>query len=163
MDVLERQIAALAAAVAQLELALRESQEPAHALGASLTRMGEYFNHFRTGVEADAPAALLLDSCRQAQRELEGCMVSLQFYDRMNQHLSHLRDFMSGLTVVMAESVIGGDAGESWEHLRSKLRTRLISQAQRDLLDLILRPAQGQFVPRAARPQHAEPGSVELF
>ena len=163
MDSLERQIAALAAAVAQLELALRESQEPAHALGASLTRMGEYFNHFRTGVEADAPAALLLDSCRQAQRELESCLVSLQFYDRMNQHLSHLRDFMSSLTVVMAEGATGSGADEAWEQLRSKLRLRLISQAQRDLLDLILRPARGEFVPRAARAQHADPGSVELF
>ena len=95
MDALERQVAALAAAVAQLELALRESQEPAHALGDSLTRLGQYFSHFRTGVEADAPAAVLLESCGQAQQELESCMVSLQFYDRMNQHLSHLRDGMA--------------------------------------------------------------------
>lgn len=162
MEPLEQQIASLAAAVAQLDLALRESETPAREAGESLTRLSAGIERIRTAAATDGPMDSLLDDCRLAQLDLGACLENLQFYDRMNQHLSHVRDFMSGMTVAMAGM---GDHEnlEAWERLRVKLRQRLISQAQRDLLDLILRPAETEFTPRAQRQKHADPGSVELF
>jgi len=163
MELLEQQVASLAAAVAQLELALRESAGPAHATGEALVRLGAGVGRIRAAAAGTGGVGGLLDDCRQLQLDVDACIEHLQFYDRMSQHLSHVRDFMSGATVALAGHGGPAQSVEAWELLRVKLRQRLISQPQRDLLDMMLRPVGGTAAPREPRPQHAEPGSVELF
>jgi len=146
----ERQVASLAAAVSQLELALRESRGPVLVLGDALGRLGD-------GLSSHASAAEL-------QREVSNCLEALQFYDRMTQHLSHVRDFISSMTSLMDQALSGAEDEAVWDALRERLRERLISDAQRELLDLLAPPATGPIVaPGALPPPHADPGSIELF
>jgi hypothetical protein len=145
--------ASMSTAAAQLELAMRESQAPVGELAASLERMGDALAHLRAGLGTTADDHLK-SSCRDLQHELFGCMQSLQFYDRMVQHLAHLRDSM-------AAGPHG--AGADW---REKLRARLLSDAQREAFDLLLpQPAAaGAAVARGQEPHKAgREGSVELF
>jgi len=138
----------LAVAVSQLELALRESQGPLQRLTDSIVRIDQIAR------DAGTP---------QLGRELAVCLEQLQFYDRMTQHLSHLRDFMSNMTVAIESGTRDGHSEADWERMRNRFRERLISDAQRGLLDLIAPAADARAPGCAPQPRHAEPGSIELF
>jgi len=147
----EQQVASLlAAAVSQLELALRESQGPADQLGAAIASIS-------AGVDANM-------SKLELKREVSQCIEALQFYDRMTQHLSHIQNFISGMTAAIDSAMRGEEDQMAWDQLRVRLRQRLISDPQRELLDLLVAPTQGHpAASRAAQERHADPGSIELF
>lgn len=144
----EHDAASMSAAAAQIEVAMRESQAPVGELAAALERMGGQIAHLRTELSATSDEYLMAD-CRTLQDELYSCMQALQFYDRMVQHLSHLRDGMA--------AAAGGEGG--W---RERVRSRLLSDAQRQAFDLLLPETAGK--PGAAAPARAAvEGTVELF
>jgi hypothetical protein len=98
------------------------------------------------------------------EKEINSTITHLQFYDRMVQHLSHVQDYLSGAAGELANGADAADA-QVWSALCGKLRTRLISQAQRELLDAVLPPSEGgiQANSQRARDEHAAQGTVELF
>lgn len=149
---------ALAAAVSQIELALREAHVPVEKLGGLIERMS------RTVGEVGHAATPGSDTARTVERleaELFAGIQELQFFDRMVQHLSHVQDYLTSVANELASTAErGSERTEAWEELRTRLRTRLISDAQRELLDMVLMPALGLTV---AEPDHASQGSVELF
>ena len=123
-------------AAAQIDLAIREAQAPVEALGLAIANLSACARH------ADRP---------EIDREISACVESLQFFDRLTQHLSHVRDLL-----------IDGSADRTvqdpslWQERCRQIRSRLISQAQRDLFDLLVGPCP---TPVAAD----EAGSIELF
>jgi hypothetical protein len=90
---------AVVAAIAQIGLALRESQQPVEELGAVLAHMADTLGALRSapfveqGQDALAAATSrgLID---QLQIDLFAGVQRLQFYDRMVQHLSHLQGYL---------------------------------------------------------------------
>jgi hypothetical protein len=145
----EQPVIALAAVVSQLDLALRESRAPVQELGEAIARLS-------AGLEAPQDRM-------QLRREISQCLESLQFYDRLTQHVSHLLDFISDMTAMMDSATRGEESAMSWTELRARLRRRLISDQQRDLLDLLLPPPNQSPLPRPEPESHADPGSIELF
>jgi hypothetical protein len=160
---------AIAAAVAQIELAVREVQPAVEELGTLIDHMAGGVSELRTARPRDAdPEAISVfpDEFDRAvsglQQHVHGSITQLQFYDRLVQHLTHVQDFLAGVAGQLANATEG--EGDVWGALRDKLRVRLISQAQRELLDAVLPPPEGaQFNSRQAREEHAAQGTVELF
>jgi hypothetical protein len=138
----ERHAAALAA---QIELSLRESAVQVEGLAAALGRMSARLVALKAGAEAPGGWSGLSE-------ELNTCMLHLQFYDRMVQHLTHLRDFLLSVAD-------GGDDAE----VVQRLRQHLVSNAQRELLDLLLPSAQGASAGRDAPRPAAPADDIELF
>jgi hypothetical protein len=160
---------AIAAAVAQIELAVREVQPAVEQLGTLIDHMAGGLSELRAARPRDAdPEAISVfpDEFDHAvsglQQHVHGSITQLQFYDRLVQHLTHVQDFLAGVAGQLANASDG--EGDAWGVLRDKLRVRLISQAQRELLDAVLPPPEGaQFNSRQAREEHAAQGTVELF
>jgi len=160
---------AVAAAVAQIELAVREVHPAVEQLGALIDHLAGGLGELRSSrPRAANPEAISVfpDEFDRAvtdlQRHVNASITHLQFYDRLVQHLTHIQDFLSGAAGQLASDT--DEAGDVWGVLRNKLRTRLISQAQRELLDAVLPPPGGaQFNSRQAREEHAAQGTVELF
>jgi hypothetical protein len=160
---------AVAAAVAQIELAVREVQPAVEQLGTLIEHLATGLGELRAvrprNPDPEAISVFPDESDRVAarlQKDLHGSITQLQFYDRLVQHLSHVQDFLSGTAGQLAS--VGESEGEVWGVLRHKLRSRLISEAQRELLDAVLPPPEGaQFNSRQAREEHAAQGTVELF
>jgi hypothetical protein len=159
----------VAAAVAQMELAVREVRPAVEQLGALIDALATGLGQLRTArLRNSAPedVAVFPDSADRLIQELEksvrGSITQLQFYDRLVQHMSHLQDFLSGVAGNLAND-LDGDAN-ALELLRAKLRVRLISEAQRELLDAVLPPPEGaRSNSQQARDEHAAQGTVELF
>ena len=159
---------AIAASVAQMDLAVREVRPAVEQLGELISSMSNGLADLRRARprtfdpqmiavfpdEFDRTVAML-------EKQVHSSITQLQFYDRLVQHMKHLEDFLSGVAGELA-----GDAAndEVWEALRGRLRVRLISAAQRELLDVVLPPPAGPHMnSRQAREEHAALGTIELF
>ncbi len=170
---------AIAAATSQIDLALREAQGPVEALGATLERITEHMEALRSQFAlhlqhcTDAHGTLEMDLSMQAlSREMAMAVQSMQFYDRMFQHLSHVHDYLSGSAATLASAgevpetslAEEQDAERRWESLRERLFSRLLSDAQRQVLDIVLPPRQWDKSRRGtAKPMHVTAGDIELF
>ncbi|MGH8219274.1 MAG: hypothetical protein ACREUT_12045 [Steroidobacteraceae bacterium] len=96
--------ASLESVAARLAHAMHESHGPVDRMGAALERMmralaraARALERLRAGDAAaggfQASAAALddLDECREAlERDIAACIESLQFHDRLMQHLAHV-------------------------------------------------------------------------
>jgi hypothetical protein len=162
---------ALAAAVTQIELALLEARTPVEQLGLLTERMANALGSLRM---ARAPGCAAGPHCASAgeeessiaqlQTDLYDSIQQLQFYDRMVQHLSHIQDYLSCVANQLASVAESGATVDTWDGLRAKLRKRLISDAQRTLLDLVLPPPAGTpSAQQTALTERACQGDIELF
>ena len=134
---------AAATAAALIELALSESLRPVAELGEALARVN---------VAASA-------GTRPAARDLEVCVESLQFHDRLVQQLSQVRDLLAAVAATgSADAAPGGR--QSWPVLMENLRARFTSESHRILFNLLMPDSDGHS---HAPSLHASEGSVELF
>jgi hypothetical protein len=163
---------AIAAAIAQIELAVREVQTPVAELGLLIDQMSTGLGGLRSDrrrVANPDVVAVFPDEFDRAvdklQKHVNGSITHLQFYDRLVQHLKHVQDFLSGTASELASrSACDPQEADFWNGLRDRLRTRLISQSQRQLLDAMLPPPDGvNLSSEQARDECAAQGSVELF
>ncbi len=163
---------ALGAAITQIELALREAHPPVGTLGTLIDRMGKTLGALRTARYREMATGSTIGFCdemessiEQLQKDLSGGIRQLQFYDRMVQHLSHVQDYLFSMANQLAsEAASGGVKEEAWDTLRERLHARLISDAQRELLDIVLPPSPAvRAARRVERGEHSPHGSVELF
>jgi hypothetical protein len=161
---------ALAAGITQIELALREAHPSVEKLGQLIQRMAETLGELRTLESAQGGSNPRAASCADVERTIEQLQADLyagirelQFYDRTVQHLSRIQDYLLSVANQLASDTDCGAAAEVWDELGARLRTSLISDAQRELLDLVLTPPPGAHTARVARAEHASQGSIELF
>ena len=162
---------ALAAGIMQIELALREAHPSVEKLGQLIERMAGTLGELRTCESAPRVSNPGAASCGDIERTIEQLQADLyagirelQFYDRTVQHLSRVQDYLFSVANQLASDAECGVAAEVWDELGARLRTSLISDAQRELLDLVLTPPPGAHAAeRVARAEHASQGSVELF
>ena len=163
---------AIAAAVAQIDLAVREVKTPVEELGLLIDQMSTGLGTLRTArrrsVNPDVVAVFPDEFDRavdKLQKQVNGSITQLQFYDRLVQHLKHVQDYLSAAAGELASrSTEDPQALDIWNGLRDRLRTRLISEAQRQLLEVMLPPPEGaDFDTGQARDELAAQGSVELF
>ncbi len=160
---------ALLAAIAQIGLALRESQGPVAELGSLLSTLAKSLGTLRSaqltqnGGEA-VPVAAAQGVIEQVQADVFRGIEQLQFYDRMVQHLSHLQDYLIAVANELGPLRTPDMQPEDWKELHAKLRKRLISDEQRGLLDLFLSPQTAiRVTAQAVRADYSAPGSTELF
>lgn len=156
----------LVAAAAQIGVALQESQQPVAELGALLGQIHLTSQALRELVLPAVDAASATKACRlveQLQSDVFRGVGQLQFYDRMVQHLQQLQDYLLHAAEQMMAAPPAMDR-DSWRQLNLRLRDRLISDAQRALLDLYLeRTPDGGPVRTGPPAQLASPDSLELF
>jgi hypothetical protein len=167
---------AIAAATSQVELALKEAEWPVDQLGSNVSRLSAELDELRAALrlhEGRGGDPVVTQDLARAiaamQGEVTSAIQQLQFYDRMFQHLSHVRDYMAAVAVRQGAHAQDEESGTNvatrnqpdWEKMRQRLHARLVSEPQRELLDLMLPPSSAA---RAfERRDRAAAGSIELF
>ena len=139
----------LGAASDQIGLALLESHVEVEALGSSLERLSALLSQISQRPEAAAElTAMRAEICK--------AIIGLQFYDRMAQHLSHVRGYLDG-TVEQLQSADG-----EFDTLNRRLADRLLTDTHRIHLG---RNVTTEFLARAAcaTGARANKGDIDLF
>lgn len=108
----------LDAASEQIGLALLDSHSAVERLGDSLERLAALLAKDLAGPDAAREIAEL-------RAEMARAVTGLQFYDRMTQHLSHVREYLAG-TVDQLSSAAG-----TFEDVNKRLADRLLSDTHR--------------------------------
>ncbi len=176
----QAEASAIAAAATQIELALHEAHEPVEDLGLLIGQISTTLAELREArgrtdaVPGEpAPGVCEVDAAiTRLEAALHGSIERLQFYDSMVQHLSHVRDYLAGVATQLTHAGPGAEPAPaaqgprdaaSWEKLRHQLRTRLLSDSQRELLDLVMPGTRGARPAGEAGASRAADGNVELF
>jgi hypothetical protein len=161
-------------AVWQLALAMRESDGAVERLGSAIERMSaaqpaiEAMRQ-RLGVAGDDPQASAdIALCMQRMlEELSICVENIQFYDRMVQHLGHLKHYLASISGVHAAPGTPRAELSMLEHANAQFRRRLLTEAQRSVFDHVFRPDNKDelesLAERAARAQNTSEGTIEFF
>jgi hypothetical protein len=145
-------------------------------LGRTLERIAEHMQELRkqflTHAQhcGDAQGMLEMDLAVEAlSAEMAVAIQNMQFFDRLFQHLTHVHDYLTGGADNLARvattpnAVDVEDVAKRWEALRERLFTRLLSDAQRQVLDIVLPPQFWRSRRNSPKPAHAGPGDIELF
>jgi len=176
----QAEASAIAAAATQIELALHEAHEPVEDLGLLIGQISTTLAELRDARSRSeaaqgeaAPGVAEVDAAiARLELALHGSIERLQFYDSMVQHLSHVRDYLAGVATQLTHAGPGAEPAPaargprdaaSWEKLRHQLRTRLLSESQRELLDLVMPATRGTRSMAQASASRAADGNVELF
>lgn len=167
---------AIAAATSQVDLALKEAQWPVDQLGTNITRMSAELEDLGATLRLQERSPGDPSVCRDLAKSIEllhaelgGAIQQVQFYDRMFQHLCHVRDYMAAVAARLAAHAEDEETGDrsaaktqpAWEEIRRRLYARLVSEPQRELLDIMLPVTSGGRA--AERRDRAALGSIELF
>jgi cysteinyl-tRNA synthetase len=156
-DQKSREIAqALSAASEQIGLALQDSQPQVDTLGQSLARVAELLSS-----DLSDPAAVA--ELKALRREMARAVTGLQFYDRMAQHLTHVRDYLAASSEQLGSA--GGAPPASWDGLNRRLADKLLSDTHRMYLG---KNFSAEFLAGRANASRAErgaasPGDIDLF
>ena len=126
-------------AASQIEVALREAEPQVAELAAIVTGLGT--------TPAGATAA-----------------TALQFHDRLNQRLTHVRDTLASLAKFLDECAHHGP-GSNWERLRSDIRGQYSMEQERVMFDLLVGGATPEQVLQALAEMRSSGAAshVDLF
>lgn len=147
----------LTAASDQIDLALQQSQPSVDALGEALRKLAGMLS-------AAAGSGGRNEALLAMRAEMLRAITCLQYHDRMTQHLSHVRDYLSGSAQQLA--ALDERAEENWNGLHSRLRDRLLSETQRMHLGKIFPNgivADDQPPPARDARGASKPGDIDLF
>jgi hypothetical protein len=144
--------------VAQLDAAIRESDGQVGRLSEALALLATELQQCAQGAQAPLAASLEV-SCAHLQAAIRG----LQFYDKLIQRLTHVRD---GLAIPADAMASGGARGApDWVAILSEVRSRYSMVEERVLFDFMMRGLTTTEMLKALRSMRdaADPGELEMF
>jgi septal ring factor EnvC (AmiA/AmiB activator) len=157
---------------AQLDAAIRESDARVDKLAGAVTAVATDARELETQVQAlDSADPAEVQQARQRIRQLavqldadvQATVTSLQFYDKLIQRLTHVRD---GLAIPSDSTVTALDPARSdWNSMLEQVRSRYSMVEERVLFDFMMRGLSADQMLKALTGLRAAaaPGELEVF
>jgi len=157
---------------AQLDAAIRESDSRVDKLAGAVTSVATDARELEAQLTAlDSPNPEEAAKARQRIQQLthalathvQATITSLQFYDKLIQRLTHVRD---GLAIPSDSTVDGRDpAGSDWSAMLEQVRSRYSMVEERVLFDFMMRGLSADQMLKALTGLRgtATPGELEVF
>ncbi len=157
---------------AQLDAAIRESNSRVDALATAVSAVAT--DALALAVQARALDSADAGEASQARRSIRhladalqsnvrATITALQFYDKLIQRLSHVRD---GLSIPAdASAVDGGASSADYESMLEQIRARYSMVEERVLFDFMMRGLSAEQMLNALTGMRhsASPGELEVF
>lgn len=132
--------------VAQIEMAMRESDDSIDALTGSFTTMVEHVSAIsRAAREIKGDENLetidrIQTDCQDVTANMQHSIVAFQFYDKLSQRLDHVNHAMNQLAELVADQSRLYNPNE-WVGLQGRIRSRYSMQEEQDMFDALLQGA----------------------
>jgi hypothetical protein len=156
---------------AQLDAAIRESDARVDKLAGAVTAVATDARELEMQLAGlDSPTVAESERARTRIRELtdalqshvQATITSLQFYDKLIQRLTHVRD---GLAIPSDSTVNGVDQSSDWSTMLEQVRSRYSMVEERVLFDFMMRGLSADQMLKALTGLRgtATPGELEVF
>jgi hypothetical protein len=156
-------------AIAQMEMAMRDSGDSVGVLTHSFTSMYEHLRGLTEAVQA-LPDSLAKEAIQAmgagVSGEMQQAIIAFQFYDRLNQRLAHVSTSLAELT-----DIVGDPARlynpQAWHALQQQIRSKYTMEDEKLMFDTLLQTGNvGEALERFVARKQQEAGStsdIELF
>lgn len=156
-------------AVAQIEVAMRDSSGSVDVLTRTFTSMHENLMSLVAAAEdlPDSPAKQAIQQAGQAvSSQTQQAIVAFQFYDRLSQRLTHACRSLDDLTAIVSDpSRLYNPA--AWHGLQQMIRSRYTMEDEKLMFDTLLKTGNVQAaLEQYINSKHQQAGGapdVELF
>jgi hypothetical protein len=156
---------------AQLDAAMRESDSRVDKLASAVTAVATDARELEMQLQAlESSSPEESGRARQRIRQLsdalaahvQATITSLQFYDKLIQRLTHVRD---GLAIPSDSTALGVDKGSDWNAMLEQVRSRYSMVEERVLFDFMMRGLSADQMLKALTGLRgtASPGELEVF
>lgn len=140
--------------VAQIEIALRESDDSVQHLTKAFTTMMSYENVIALAVEElpdSEQTKVIRDTIRhntkKVSKEMQGAIMAFQFYDKLTQRLSHVSSSVESLSDLVSDTSKIYNPFE-WKDLQTKIKSRYSMREEHEMFDSVM---QGGDIREAVR------------
>ncbi|MFO1371759.1 MAG: hypothetical protein U1F42_04970 [Candidatus Competibacteraceae bacterium] len=142
----------LALAVAQIEMAMRDSDGSVEVLSNSFTSMigqvkmiEKTTADFPDTAEIEGAKATIVNSCTTISEMMQTTIIAFQFYDKLTQRLSHVTSSLGSLADIICDQRRLYNPYE-WLGVQEKIKSRYTMEEERLMFDAIM---QGKTVKQA--------------
>ncbi|MDH5518732.1 MAG: hypothetical protein OEY36_13095 [Gammaproteobacteria bacterium] len=132
-------------ATAQIEYSMSDGDESIDVLAESFTSMSEGIGAISKAVQSFARYSNIdpilhkevTEHCDQLSGEIQKSIIAFQFYDKLVQRLSHVRNSMTSLTDLIGDEQTLNSA-EAWKKLQADVRNAYTMEEDKEMFDAIL-------------------------
>jgi len=130
-------------AVAQIDMAMRQSDDSIGALTNSFTSMIGKVNAISTALdnlpceEHQAEIELTRRNCAEIAHSVNHSIVAFQFYDKLSQRLDHVNHALKALSGLVEDQAKIYNPAE-WAGLKYQIRSRYSMKEEQDMFDILL-------------------------
>ncbi|MDH5353975.1 MAG: hypothetical protein OEY09_05965 [Gammaproteobacteria bacterium] len=158
-------------AIAQIEIALRESDDSVEHLTDAFTSMVD--SEMKIAASIDG-LALSIDDKRdvsaikrdaiQITEEMQSVIVAFQFYDKLTQRLAHVSSGMEALSGLLNDDTRVNEV-DAWSLLQNEIKSKYSMREEHELFDVVMAGADVREAIRRYNDLHKdEPkNDIELF
>jgi len=159
----------LTASVTQVECCMRDGDSSVNTLTESFTSMVSHVNaisNVLNSMESCEDKDEAIKHCLATSEQIQSSIMAFQFYDRLQQSLSHVVASLKGLSDLVENPERLYNPNE-WQNFRDKIRSRFTMESEKVMFDAIL---QGKTIEEAIslanevdQASNDEDDEIELF
>lgn len=157
----------LTVSVAQVEKGMREGDSSINTLATSFSSLVEDVSDISKllgSLNSCKEKNSALARCAESQQKIQSSIVAFQFYDRLQQSLSHVSESLRGLSLLV-ESPERLYNPKEWKNFQNEIRERYTMESEKIMFDAIL---QGKSIDEAIQlasetEESDEEDDIELF
>ena len=158
----------LTVSVAQVEKGMKEGDSSINTLAVSFSSLVEHVNEISNLLNSLNPCEereSALAHCAETHQKIQSSIIAFQFYDRLQQSLSHVSESLRGLSLLV-ESPDRLYNPNEWKNFQNEIRGRYTMESEKIMFDAIL---QGKSIDEAiqladkADDDTDEEDDIELF
>ena len=158
-------------AVAQIEIALSESDDSIEQLTTTFTRMMDQEQAIAEAVDRlpDSPETRALreeirERAALVSNDMQGAIVAFQFYDKLTQRLGHVGSSLEAMSELVSDPQRLHRPDE-WQALQQQIRSKYSMREERELFDHIMQGGDIREAVRRYNEAHAQDlqDDIEFF
>lgn len=156
----------LSVSVTQVETGMKDGDKSVTTLTESFTSLVDHMNSINgivNSLEANDQNQKVLDHCSQMSEKIQTSIVAFQFYDRLQQSLSHVASSLKGLSDLVSTPERLYNPME-WQNFQHEIRERYTMESEKVMFDAILQgKSVGEAVELAKNADQQNEDNIELF
>ncbi len=156
----------LTVSVAQVESGMKEGDTSVNTLTESFTSLVDHMNEISGLLTSIAPCDerdSALGHCAETSQKIQASIIAFQFYDRLQQSLSHVSDSLKGLTGLVESPERLYNPAE-WRKFQDEIRGRYTMESEKIMFDAILEGKSiDEAVLLASNVDDTDEDEIELF